>query len=53
MRTDFDTYESGPECAKLAADRAVYDATFDTSFVAHVFGRSTLPPGPRFGAGPD
>lgn len=48
---NFDTYEHGPEYAALRAERAVHNASSYPSFAAHVQERSTLPLGPRYGAG--
>lgn len=48
---NFDTYEHGPEYTALPAARAVHNALSYPSFAAHVQERSTLPLGPRYGAG--
>ena len=48
---NFDTYEWGPEYTALTAQRAAHNASSYPSFGAHVFERSPLPLGPRYGAG--
>jgi len=48
---NFDTYEWGPDYAALNADRASHNASSYPSFAAQVAERSTLPQGPRYGAG--
>jgi hypothetical protein len=50
-QANFDTYEWGPEYVALPADRAAHNASSYPSFAAHVAERSSLPLGPRYGAG--
>jgi hypothetical protein len=50
-RANFDVYEFGPDYLTLSAERAQHCAACYPSFGAHIAERSTLPLGPRYGAG--
>ncbi len=50
-KANFDVYEWGPEYTALSAERASHGASCYPFFAAHVAERSTLPLGPRYGAG--
>jgi hypothetical protein len=50
-QANFDTYEWGPDYTALTAERSTHNASSYPSFGAHVAERSTLPLGPRYGAG--
>lgn len=51
IRGNFDIYEHGPEYLSMTPERACHNASSYPSFGAHVFERSPLPLGPRYGAG--